>query len=107
MFKDYERPAAAVKVVFERVQKYVPISADLRRTREDAAAPPGGNGKIFGLAFVFALVMSLNLAMFLAAPDTTTAWGAAAGALAVIYVDAARARSSTARSQPASVAARS
>ena len=52
----------------------------------EADLATGGNGKIFGLAFVFALVMSLNLAMFLAAPDTTTAWGAAAGALAAVWV---------------------
>jgi hypothetical protein len=41
---------------------------------------------IFGLAFVFALVMAFNLAMFLDAPDTTLAWGATAGGLASIWV---------------------
>ena len=46
----------------------------------------GGQGKIFGLAFVFALVMSFNLAMFLNAPDTTIAWGAGAGALSAVWV---------------------
>lgn len=45
-----------------------------------------GNGKVFGLAFVFAIAMSFNLAMFLDAPETTTAWGATAGALAAIWV---------------------
>ena len=30
--------------------------------------------------------MALNLAMFLNAPDTTTLWGATAGALAAIWV---------------------
>jgi hypothetical protein len=45
-----------------------------------------GNARIFGLAFVFAVVMSFNLAMFLDAPDTTMAWGAAAGALSAIWV---------------------
>lgn len=45
-----------------------------------------GQARIFGLAFVFAVVMALNLAMFLNAPDTTTAWGAAAGALTAIWV---------------------
>jgi hypothetical protein len=40
MFKDYGRGPAAVKVFFERVQNWVPISADSRRTREHAAAPP-------------------------------------------------------------------
>jgi hypothetical protein len=37
----------------------------------------GGQAKIFGLAFVFALVMALNLAMLLNAPDTTTTWRSA------------------------------
>lgn len=37
--------------------------------------------RMFGWSFIFALVMSLNLAMFLAAPGTNTVWGIAAGAL--------------------------
>jgi hypothetical protein len=41
---------------------------------------------IFGCSFVFALVMAVNLAMFLDAPDTTTAWGATAGLLAAVWV---------------------
>ena len=43
-----------------------------------------GMGKIFGLSFLFSLIMAYNLAAFLAAPDTTALWGAAAGALAGI-----------------------
>lgn len=35
--------------------------------------------KIFGLAFLFSIVMSFNLAMFLNNADTTTSWGAIAG----------------------------
>jgi uncharacterized protein DUF1761 len=47
----------------------------------------GGNtGLIFALSFLFALVMALNLAMFLNAPGTTLAWGATAGALTAIWV---------------------
>ena len=46
----------------------------------------GNQGAIFGLAFVFAVVMAFNLAMFLNAPDTTTVWGATAGALSSIWV---------------------
>ena len=42
----------------------------------------GGEAKIFGISFVLCLVMAANLAAFLAGPDTTTAWGATAGALA-------------------------
>ena len=42
----------------------------------------GGMGKIFAIAFVLSLVMSANLAMFLAQPNTTAAWGATAGFLA-------------------------
>jgi hypothetical protein len=52
----------------------------------EADARSGNMGAIFGLAFVFALAMSFNLAMFLDGPDTTTAWGAAAGGLASIWV---------------------
>jgi hypothetical protein len=46
----------------------------------------GGQARIFGGAFVCAVVMALNLAMFLNAPDTTIAWGATAGALAAIWI---------------------
>jgi len=38
--------------------------------------------KIFSLAFVFALVMAINLAAFLAEPKTNASWGATAGFLA-------------------------
>ena len=40
--------------------------------------------KIFCLSFLFSLIMAYNLAAFLAAPDTTVWWGAAAGGLAGI-----------------------
>ena len=40
--------------------------------------------KIFGLAFLCSLIMAYNLAAFLSGPDTTVAWGAAAGGLAGI-----------------------
>ena len=39
-------------------------------------------GKIFGLSFLFELIMAANLAAFLAEPKTTAAWGATAGFLA-------------------------
>ena len=42
----------------------------------------GSTAKIFGLSFVLSLLMSANLAMFLAEPKTTAAWGATAGFLA-------------------------
>jgi hypothetical protein len=48
----------------------------------EADLSKGGTGKIFGLAFLFSLVMAFNLAAFLAGPDTTLSWGATAGALA-------------------------
>jgi hypothetical protein len=38
--------------------------------------------KIFGLSFLFALIMAANLAAFLAEPKTTASWGATAGFLA-------------------------
>lgn len=37
---------------------------------------------MFGGAFVLCLIMAANLAAFLGGPETTVAWGAAAGALA-------------------------
>ena len=40
--------------------------------------------RAFGGSFILALIMSANLAMFLADPKTTVAWGMAAGALAGI-----------------------
>lgn len=43
-----------------------------------------GAPRIFGLSFLFSLIMAYNLAAFLAGPDTTVWWGAAAGALAGI-----------------------
>jgi hypothetical protein len=42
----------------------------------------GNMRKIFGLSFIFATVMSANLAAFLANGKTTAAWGAMAGFLA-------------------------
>jgi len=45
--------------------------------------PPAGNpAKIFGISFLFSLVMAFNLAKFLDSPTTTPTWGAAAGFLA-------------------------
>ncbi|HUP49317.1 MAG TPA: DUF1761 domain-containing protein [Thermoanaerobaculia bacterium] len=38
--------------------------------------------KVFGLSFLWTLIMSVNLAFFLNTPDTTAAWGATAGFLA-------------------------
>jgi hypothetical protein len=38
--------------------------------------------RIFGLTFLFSLVMAFNLTMFLNDQDTTVGWGAAAGFLA-------------------------
>ena len=59
----------------------------MRANRFADADLAGGNmAMIFGLAFVFAVVMAFNLAMFLDAPDTTLAWGAAAGGLASLWV---------------------
>jgi hypothetical protein len=42
----------------------------------------GNMAMIFGLSFLCSLLMAANLAMFLATPDTTAAWGATAGFLA-------------------------
>jgi len=48
----------------------------------EAELARGNMAKIFGLSFVCSLLMAVNLAMFLATPDTDAAWGAAAGFLA-------------------------
>ena len=59
----------------------------MRANRFSEADLAGANmGVIFGLAFVFALIMAFNLAMFLDAPGTTLTWGAAAGGLASVWV---------------------
>ena len=46
----------------------------------------GSQARVFGLAFIFAVIMAFNLAMFLNGPDTTTMWGATAGALAALWI---------------------
>jgi hypothetical protein len=48
----------------------------------DADLAKSNMAKIFGLAFLFALIMAANLAAFLAEPKTTASWGATAGFLA-------------------------
>jgi Protein of unknown function (DUF1761) len=42
----------------------------------------GNPAKIFGISFLFSLIMAFNLAKFLDSPTTTAAWGATAGFLA-------------------------
>jgi hypothetical protein len=49
----------------------------------------GGTGRIFGGAFVLALVAAANLAFFLGGADTTVAWGVIAGALTAVWIVAA------------------
>lgn len=48
----------------------------------DAILSKSNMTKIFGLSFVFAVIMAANLAAFLAEPKTTVSWGATAGFLA-------------------------
>jgi hypothetical protein len=45
----------------------------------------GNKAKIFGFTALFLLIMSANLAAFLATPATTASWGAQAGFLAGIW----------------------
>lgn len=55
----------------------------LRETRLDEEQLERSNpAKIYGLAFLFALIISYNLAFFLGDSQTTPAWGATAGFLA-------------------------
>ncbi len=48
----------------------------------DADLQSFSKARMFGWSFVFALIMALNLAMFLADPKTDAVWGMTAGALA-------------------------
>lgn len=50
----------------------------------DADLSASSPTKLFGLAFVAAVIAAANLALFLSGPTTTVAFGAAAGALAGI-----------------------
>ena len=52
----------------------------------DEIVQKGNKGKIFGWSIILALVMAANLAMFLADPKTTLAWGTTAGFLSGIWV---------------------
>jgi hypothetical protein len=65
---------------------YSPVlfgKAWMRENNFTEADLQGGNmAKIFGLTFVFSLLMAFNLAAFLADDGTTTSWGATAGFLA-------------------------
>ncbi len=45
----------------------------------------GNKRKIFGFTALFLLIMSANLAAFLATPTTTASWGAQAGFLAGVW----------------------
>lgn len=45
----------------------------------------GNKGKIFGFTALFSIIMSANLAMFLADAKTDIAWGATAGFLAGVW----------------------
>jgi hypothetical protein len=51
----------------------------------EADIKKGHPGRIYGLALLFALIISYNLAFFLAEPTTTVSWGLAAGALAGLW----------------------
>ena len=53
-----------------------------KRANGFAADPPAAGPRVFLLVFLFSLIMSMNLAMFLNNPKTTTAFGATAGFLA-------------------------
>ncbi|HZI86524.1 MAG TPA: DUF1761 domain-containing protein [Pyrinomonadaceae bacterium] len=48
----------------------------------DADLQAFSKARMFGWSFFFALVMAINLAMFLAGPTTNVTWGMAAGGLA-------------------------
>jgi hypothetical protein len=52
---------------------------------EEGDLKKGQEAKTFGLATLFAIIISYNLAFFLAEPSTTAMWGLQAGLLAGIW----------------------
>lgn len=50
----------------------------------DADVQAFSKARMFGWSFVFAVIMALNLALFLAGPNTNVSWGMIAGGLAGI-----------------------
>lgn len=75
--------AAAVSCFLVGGLWYKVFSAPWMRANGFESQPASGNAaKIFGISFLFSLVMAFNLAKFLDSPTTTAAWGAAAGFLA-------------------------
>jgi hypothetical protein len=58
------------------------LGAAWKRANSFSVDPPPAGAKGFLIAFLLSLVMAINLAMFLNAPGTTLAFGAAAGFLA-------------------------
>lgn len=53
---------------------------------EESIKARGDAPKVFGVSFLLVLIAAANLAFFLGGPDTTPAWGAAAGALAAVWI---------------------
>lgn len=51
----------------------------------DEQMKTGNKGKIFGVTFIFSLIIAVNLSMFLSGAKTTLAWGAEAGLLTGIW----------------------
>jgi hypothetical protein len=47
-----------------------------------ARPPTSSPAVIFGVSFVFCLIMAANLAAFLSGPETTVSWAVTAGVLA-------------------------
>lgn len=78
--------AAAISAFVVGALWYSPLlfgKAWMRTNNFTEESMKGANmGKIFGFAFLWILIMAINLAMFLNAPGTTAAWGAMAGFLA-------------------------
>ncbi|UWZ82398.1 DUF1761 domain-containing protein [Occallatibacter riparius] len=61
---------------------YRVFSAAWMKANGFQSEPSGNPAKVFGISFLFSLMMSFNLAKFLDAPGTTATWGATAGFLA-------------------------
>jgi hypothetical protein len=74
--------AAAVSVFVIGGIWYKVFSAPWMKANGFQTEPAGNPAKIFGISFLFSVVMAFNLAKFLDAPGTTAIWGATAGFLA-------------------------
>lgn len=54
----------------------------MKANRFGAGKPKTNKGLVFGLSFIFSLIMAYDLAFFISGPDTTVSWAISAALLA-------------------------